>query len=357
MAEKSLLDEISTAIAQDDEGQLVEETPEVQDEPESPSEGGQTDAEVNAEDEAPADAEDTEESSASDAEEPAEEPTEEEGEDASEEGEEDAPKEGTDVPEKGKTEDPVNDPIPDTVTDRTKQRIETLIGRVKEAESYKASYDELVGTLSSTGASPEEFGQMVQYMRLVHSDKPEDQRVALQALQAEMRALAMKLGEPVSGVDFLADYPDLQTAVEAQEITAEHAQEIAAARAQRAAATQQSQTQAQQQQARQEFQTAVQQAQNGLNALEQKLQSDPDYRAKYDILVPALRETFRELHPSLWVSTFERAYSNLKLPAAPAPAPRPKPAQQPLRPKQPAGQGAKQPSSVLDAVNSALESM
>jgi hypothetical protein len=354
----SLLDEISKVVdddlpAEGEEMEVVEEpeTP-AEPEPEAAPEPEETPAEPEAEEPAEEPTEEPE----------AEEPTEDEGEPTEEDGEEpvaeEKPKEGEEKPAEGKAEDPVNDPIPEGLAERTKQRIETLVTRVREGEQYRSQYEELVGTLTSTGASPEEYGQMVQYMRLVHSDDPQDLEVAMQALQAELRGVAMKLGKPVPGVDFLADYPDLQTAVEAQEITAEHAQEIAVNRSRQAAATQQSQTRSQQQAQQQEYQTAVRAAQTQLNQLEAQLKSDPQYQAKYDILVPALRETFQSIHPSQWTATFKRAYDNLTLPATPAPAPPPKkPAQQPLRPRQPAGQGERQPSSVLDAVTAALDNL
>lgn len=345
----SLLDEISNAVegetpAEGEEMEVVTETSEPPVESETPADDA---APAVDESEPPADGEEQPEDEA-------------EGETLPEGEDEEPAEEGSEADPEAEVEqesDPVNDPVPAGVAERTKQRIETLANRVRENEQYKSQYEELVGTLTSTGASPEEYGQMVQYMRLVHSDNPADLETAMQALQAELRGVAMKLGKPVEGVDFLSDYPDLQTAVEAQEITREHAQEIAVNRSRQTAQAQQSQTRAQQQQQEQARQQEVQQAQQQLNQLEVELKADPQYQAKYDILVPALRGTFQSLPPSQWAATFKRAYDNLVLPAASAPAPVQKPAQQPLRPRQPAGQGARQPSSVLDAVTSALDNL
>lgn len=349
--DKGLLEAVSAAID--------EET--VHPEPETPSESGQTEDEVN-----PEGGNDAPEANTDDVSDPPE------GEDSAEEESKpaDDPDDGEDSAgdseEKPEEEeraefDPVNDPIPENATQRTRERIETLVGRVKEAEQYRESYTELVGMIESTGATPEAFSNMLNYMRLVNSQNPDDRRQALKAAQAELEALAIQLGESnVPGFDPLARFDDLRNAVEAQDLTAEHAREIALARLRQqdelARHTQRQQETLAQQNARQ----AVEQGTQALNSLEARLKAaDPEYQAKRDVLVPLLKDTMRAVHPSQWAATFESAYRNFKLPTVSAPAaPRPAPPKnQPLRAKNPAGNSDRGINSPLDAINAALEGM
>jgi hypothetical protein len=313
--EQSLLDAVNAAI----EPEIVTEEPEAEETTEEPE-----------------------------AEEPeAEEPEAEEPEAGEPEAEE--PK------EEAKPLDALNDPIPTGVAARTRERIETLVGMVKEAETHKRNYQEVVSIVNSTGASPEEFGQMLQYMKMVHSDNPEDKRTALKVLQGELKALAVQLGEAdVPGFDPLSDFQDLQQAVELKEMAPEHARELAVARLRKQDELTRQTAAMQQSQAQMSAQQAVEQGKATLNALGQKLSADPDYEAKASILVPMLKETFNSIHPTQWAAVFENAYRNLKLPAAPKPAPKPAPKNQPMRAKAPAGNSDPGINSALDAVNAAL---
>ena len=357
--EKGLLDAVNAAI---DEETYEAPDDEVQDEPETSTEDGDSGDDVNSGDEPAAEADegdaesdDGEDSSSEPDDDTDEEPVEETDEDKDEKAEK--PKD-EEPPEDGKEPDPVNDPIPESVTQRTRERIESLVSRVKETEQYKANYTELVGMIESTGATPEAFNNMLNYMRMVNSKDPDDRRQALKAAQSELRALAVQLGEKdVPGFNPVSEFDDLQRAVEAQELSEDMAREIAVNRLkQQDELTRQTQSQ-QEQQAQMSAQQAVQQGQQSLTQLETQLRADPEYQAKRDILVPMLKNTMRQIHPSQWAGVFEEAYRNLKLPAAP-PAPRPKPPKnQPLRGKSPAGNSDKGINSPIDALNEALGSM
>jgi hypothetical protein len=250
--------------------------------------------------------------------------------------------------------DAVNDPIPNTVSERTRERMQTLIDRVKKADSEIQTHRELYDTVVSTGASPDEFGAMVQYMRLVHSDKPEDLRQAMQMIQAELRGMAMKLGEAPPALDFVSDHADLVEALNANAITPALAQEMAINRARASSNAQASEASRQQAQA----QAVVDAAKGELDALGVSLaKSDPQYAAKVKLLVPALQPVFNSIPPAQWKATFEAAYKAMVLPeAATVPTPSapagPKPA--PIRPSAPAGGGNKAPSTGLEALNAAL---
>lgn len=265
-----------------------------------------------------------------------------------------------------KKADPVNDPVDPRAAPRTKERIESLISMVKERDQQLARADQLLETIEQTGMSPDEFGTMLTYSRLAHSDKAEDQEQAFQFLQAEYRAACIRLGK-TDQIDLLAEHEDLQNAVKAGDITQAHANELALARTRAAEATRASQQRNTAKSAEQEYTAAVTAARNELNVLEVELRKDPNYKAKYDFLAPLARPVFAGIHPSKWASTFHQMWKDLKtVPAAAAPTPpaaapagaAPAGGPAPLRPnRQPAGQGQKQPSSALEALDAALASM
>ncbi len=180
-------------------------------------------------------------------------------------------------------------------------------------------------------------------------------------MEGELRALAKAIGEIPPGADPLEAHPDLRDAVATSAITPEMAAELAAARSREAATRANLETRQAQTAQEREAAIAHQQGVAELNALGATLQaSDPQYAAKYAILVPALKPVFAQLPSSQWKAAFAEAYRNLQVPAAAAPpaaalAVPAKPTPQPLRAnKQPSGDGQKQPRSMLEAINSGL---
>lgn len=261
-----------------------------------------------------------------------------------------------------KQPDPVNDPIPDDVKGKTRERMETLIKTAKEvttrAEKAETDRAELLGYVAETRATPEQFTQALGYLKAVNSGDPAQIRTAIKTVQAELNALSRMIGEPIPGVDLLAEHQDLKEALEAGDLSQQHAQEIAAARAMRATQNQASQHQTEQQRVQQE----VASGKAALNQLEAQLTAtDPQYAAKRAIIVPMLQPVLSQLHPSKWAAAFKEAYAKLPATAiAPAPAPanvqqRTTQQQQPLRAKQTAGQTARAPGSLLDAITMGVE--
>ncbi len=261
-----------------------------------------------------------------------------------------------------KEPDHVNDPIDPKLHERTRERIESLANKVKETAPIVQAYDELMGHITDTGMSSNEFGQMLQYSKLVHSTDPADLRKAYTFLNNELQGLAKTLGETLPGGDPLEDHPDLQELVKTQKTTPELAAEVAQNR-NRTAATTKITTQVQTtEQANQAFAAAAQKAAAGLNTLSDQLKiSDPDYARKYPIVIATLKSTMKHAPPAQWVSIVKEAFTNLVLPKAAAPAAAaavvPRVAgQQPLRAnKQPAGGGKKQASSMSEAMNGAID--
>lgn len=262
--------------------------------------------------------------------------------------------------DKGKKPDHVNDPIEPTLHARTQDRIKFLAEEVKALtplREVEARHNELMDTIASTGMNANEFNATLNYGRLIHGTLDE-KREAWNFLLNEMKGLAGAIGEPLPGTDPVSAHPDLQAEVAAGTLTGPRATEIATQRmralAQANATTQASRVQQSTAQTKQETDAAT----SGLNALGKELAgSDPDYQRKYAILVPTLRESFKEIAPRHWVATMRRAFSALKLPAAAPAAPRrTPPANQPTRAnKQPTGGSTAVPKTMAEAMEAGIK--
>jgi hypothetical protein len=253
--------------------------------------------------------------------------------------------------------DPVNDPIPAGVSERTRERITKLVDTVKSQAAEVQQLGQLFDDIQSTGMSPEELGSMLGYARARHHGTAEDKKTAYEFLKAELRALALELGQ-TDTVDFLADHEDLRAEVEENKISRERAQEIAIARAQRAHASEAS-TAAAAQTEQQRVYNAGRTALGNLGAALQK-RDGAVYAAKKDIVVATLKPLLPTIHPSKWAQAFQQAYDNLKLPTptpapTPTPTPTPTPSPTPLRPGTPAGGKSRQPGSLRDAIDAAID--
>lgn len=259
--------------------------------------------------------------------------------------------------------DPVNDPIPPTVAPRTKERIVALIDKVKALTTAETQRDELVDTITSTGVSAENFAQTLTFLRLFNSDNIEDKRRAYDFMLKELQALAPHVGEVLPGADPLAGHQDLLDAVAAHSITQKYAEEIALSRSRAGARTAATEQQTATQREAAAYETARLSGVDELNQLEVTLRTaDPAaYDAKRPALIAALGPFMVELHPSKWKAAFEKAFKAMPMPAAAAapvvPAAKPGNGQQPMRAnKAPAGDGQKQVTTMLGAVNAAVDS-
>lgn len=265
----------------------------------------------------------------------------------------------------------IDDPIPPTAAPKTKERMETLIGLVKDKDSQIAQHQQFVDQIAATGASPQEFSTMMSYMTAVHSDNREHLVLAQKLLLSELEGISLKLGEAAPGVDFLAKYPDLLQQVERGEIRREAAQELAltrtraaAEKAQKADTTARNNETAAATKARNDAQTELTTLGNELFA-----KHGAEYTRRYAILEPAL-EALGMLPPNQWKAAFLRAYNAIPAAAAVTPNAKPvtpaapavpvvKPAGgQPLRAnKTPSGESAAGPKSLAEAIDAALKNV
>ena len=209
---------------------------------------------------------------------------------------------------------------------------------------------DLVEMVKGTGASPDQFGQTLDYLALVTKAGAGDRQAAEQAfavIESEYQALAKVLGKEVPGVhDPLAEYPDLQKDVEGGDVTRERALEIAQART---AAKVQQEARARQQQTTEQTtaqQRAIDEGRAALNALEAKLQADPHYAAKKPALIAKLGEIRQKFAPDQWAYAAELAYAAI---------PNPQPAKPPPSAIRPGGPRPAMAPAVFENPEDALE--
>jgi len=177
--------------------------------------------------------------------------------------------------------------------------------------------------LQSTKATPQQFGNMLNYLAAVNSGDPAQMGQAFDAMQAELATLGKRLGKPAPGYDPLAEHADLRAQIEQGTLSREAAQELIAARRQQAIYTEHQQQSVQQQQQ----QAAQQQALDAVSALGDKLRAQDGalFKARFKAIEPMVAVIQDSLPPAQWAAAIEKAYQVAPvIPAAPrAPAPNP----------------------------------
>lgn len=253
--------------------------------------------------------------------------------------------------------------VPDDANERTKERIHTLIDRVKtrevELEERTGHLNGLVNEINQTGVTPEEFNQTLQFLRLSNSTNPADKQAALAMLDEQRQNLSMATGREVPGVDLLNDQPDLQEKVNTLQMTREDALQVANSRRQHA----------RQQQAQLESQQAVNhQSQNNMMIGQGKAdldrigtdlsKTDPDYKAIMKYVTPLI-SSIASAHPSTWGDSFLSIYNATKeqftqMNQQAQRAHRPPKENRPITGANVTGAGAGQPQNMGDAVLAGL---
>lgn len=217
--------------------------------------------------------------------------------------------------------------------EKTAARFRELATRPTEAEvtplrERAAKADEWERVVTSTGATPEQFGTALNYLSAINSGDPKLMGPALDNMVKEVEWLAGKLGREVPGAsDPLKAHTDLAREVEEGQLTRARALEIINQRA----LAERNGEQAQRFQQEQQHRQTVDQAMTNIAALNEKLKtSDPAFLQKLPLLQPALEIIRGSLPPNQWAAAVERAY--LALPAMAPPPPKPSVAAVPLRP-------------------------
>lgn len=240
------------------------------------------------------------------------------------------------------------------VTKRQEARMKQLYERARKADELAPMADRLrdwEDTITSTGATPEQFGGAMDYLTLLNSGKPENLAIAFEQIEGEYLALAKALGRPTSaGYDPIADHPDIAAKLENMDIDRDTALEVIAAR--NRAKVEQASRQTQQQQDSQ--QDGIEQGRSEMLALEAELRvTDPAYSEKLTALTPALQAMTKVTAPDKWATSARRMFATLNIPAPPAPVTK-LPGATPLRPTVPGGSHAKPVTDPVDGAYAAM---
>ncbi len=265
--------------------------------PETPEEAAATEETPAVEVQSDAPAEETE--PAAEPEAPAKEPAEE------------APAEEAAAPEgEGDEEKP-----PEGLTEKAQSRFKEILEdrKVVRAENVqlKQNFAELTAWVRETGATPEEFQQQVDRLRVFKSGKPEELKVLRGDLLRAVEDITVRLGDEAPGFDPLEGFDDLKKEVDDLKLTPERAKEIAIGRRQKARGdrTSKEQQQADQHREQQEaHRTQVSEATVAIRKLEANWKkTDPDAERKIKAILENM-EDFKYIPPRLWPQTVEKRY-------------------------------------------------
>lgn len=183
-------------------------------------------------------------------------------------------------------------------------------------------FEDLVGMVSETGATPEMYSGMLDYMADAVKGGNGDVEAAQRSYDRTLKELAVwakVLGREVPGVvDPLQGYGDLQRDVESGALARSRALEIVQQR--NATALYRGRVQRDDDAAAQA--NAQAEGRNALNQLEAQLRTqDPDYPRKRDFLLPAVRAIVAKYPPEQWAQAAQAAYAQIPaLPPVVAPA-------------------------------------
>jgi hypothetical protein len=254
---------------------------------------------------------------------------------------------------------------PPGLKEASRQRFEALANRVKEAETRYSELDtkhkeletqhkQVVDVWEGTGASPQQFAEMLMLLTDMNSGDPERQMTAFQRVEKTYKDMARHLG---IGNEALAAYPDLADRVQKFELSEQDALELARSRRQNELRSQRAEQGQQTQKQQQEQQARVDTAQKSLADLGSQLRkADPDFQSKLDILNK--RGFFDRLansaQPESWSDLFQTAYDALGEVASSVRVAPPKKEEQPLRRTLDGGGGNPKPKTIRDAVMLAI---
>lgn len=240
-------------------------------------------------------------------------------------------------------------------SERGRERIKQAFAEKKQLEQEIGSFREMV---RSTGMSPQQFAQTLEFGRLVSSGDEKNIRMALEMIEGQRAALYQKLGVEAPGVDLLQGHDDLKQAVDGMEITRQKAVELAKYRKQQQEAQRHQQAQQQTVQQQHEYQQQVQQATQSMEAYLQTRANEVDHPARIKVITEHfknpenLQRFVSTYQPHQWADTVRLMYDGIHIPRQASAQ------QQPIRSRPstlgaPAANGA----SAIDRIAQRMESM
>lgn len=201
-------------------------------------------------------------------------------------------------------------------SERGKERIKSMLAGKRQLQADLNEFREMV---VSTGMSPNQFAQTLEFGRLMNSATEADKRTALAMLDATRAELVKELGIEAPGVDPLADFKDLHEAVENMEMTRERAIELAKYRRRDALMQQNAQTRQAHEQESQAYQQQIAQAASVAEQYFKTREKEPDYPMKMRQIHAWFanednkREFIQTYEPRQWFGVFKMMYDNIRV--------------------------------------------
>lgn len=204
--------------------------------------------------------------------------------------------------------------VPDGLSAGASQRFQALANANKEYEakidslSRQTSY--IQETFGEHGVTQPQFEQAVGFIGMVNKG---DFDGAEKFLLGQLQQLSLVTGRPMPGVDALQTFPDLRAEVDAGQMSEARALEVARLRTGQQAVQSRTQAEQQQQQAAQQDRQA---AETGLKAVDDfcksMQESDLDYAAVEERLVPLMKDLLEGVPPQHWAAKVQHQYKLIK---------------------------------------------
>lgn len=244
------------------------------------------------------------------------------------------------------------DEPPEGISKKAQERFRSMVTKVKEKDSEIERLSNDLGgirkLMQETGGKPEDFSKTFEYIRaLNHGDFDHARSI----LEDQIRQLTIATGKPFNQVDPLSQFPDLRERVNAYQMDEQTAIEMARHRS-----TQQAQQQAvnQYQQRQQSEQQSAQVRQQAIAEIDRLgsewARTDPDYAMKEGMITAQAKLISEQFPPHQWPAQVKLMYQTISS----MPIPKPQTNQPaPLRASGQSG-GTRQPTSMLEALQSGL---
>lgn len=212
-------------------------------------------------------------------------------------------------------------------SERGQERIKQVFAKAKEAEGkatqLEADITEFREMVTSTGMTPTEFAETLEFGRLLKSGDETSLKTALEMVNQQRELICKQLGIEAPGVDPLADFPELKKSVDNMEVSRAHALELARYKRQDQTRQQVQQTQHTSQQQMQEYQQTLKQAGDTAEAYFKTREKEVDFPVRIAQIQtkfkdPAfVNEFVTTYEPKQWVGILKMMYDSVVVPAAP----------------------------------------
>lgn len=208
--------------------------------------------------------------------------------------------------------------MPEGLSPKAQERFQQLANTNKELTTKLAEWEPMVQSVvglqqvfQENGVRREQFEQAMQVVGLMNRG---DLEGALAALDEQRKLISLALGKPLPGANALADYPDLQQAVDNLQITEQHAMELARARMAQHQTQQHQQRQQQVQQTQQQEAQAIQQGQLAVDKFcKARMGDDLDYARIEPLLLEQIKSGLLEgIPPERWAQVVQKTYGLIK---------------------------------------------